>query len=198
MELLIRTLGRDEADLLDDVVARLSPHSRYRRFHSPVRVLGSEVRRALSDVDGRDRIGLVAEVDDGSAVGIAHMIRNEATGGTEAEVALAAADAWQRRGVGRALVTELAARARTVGVESGRAGKGSLITATPSVLSAERLTTIRLRVAHHSSHEQFSVRRSAQRIRITPGAPCRFPAREYGSTTEVGPPCSTFLSWANR
>jgi GNAT superfamily N-acetyltransferase len=115
--LLIRTLGRDEADLLDDVVARLSPHSRYLRFHSPIRVLGSEVRRALSDVDGRDRIGLVAEVDDGSAVGIAHMIRNEATGGTEAEVALAVADDWQRRGVGRALVTELAARARTVGVD---------------------------------------------------------------------------------
>ena len=117
MELLIRLLRRDEAGLLDDFVARLSPQSRYLRFHSPIRALGGGVRRALSDVDERDTIGLVAETVNGSVVGVAHLVRDRAAGSTKAEVAVAVADAWQRRGVGRALVTALSERAGEVGID---------------------------------------------------------------------------------
>jgi GNAT superfamily N-acetyltransferase len=112
---VVRDLRRDEGDLLDALMAGLSPHSRYLRFHVPLPALGADMRRALLDVDGRDRIALVAEADDGTPVGIARMSRDRGASG-EAEVAVATVDAWHRRGVGRLLVTALAERARAVGV----------------------------------------------------------------------------------
>lgn len=84
MESLIRPLRRHEATLLDDFVDRLSPHSRYLRFHSPIPKLPPVVRKALLDVDGRDRIALVAESDDGAAIGIAHLIRTPTGTGPQA------------------------------------------------------------------------------------------------------------------
>ncbi|HEY2220419.1 GNAT family N-acetyltransferase [Actinomycetospora sp.] len=122
MEPLIRPLRRHETDLLDDFVGRLSPHSRYLRFHSPIPSLPSVVRRALLDVDEQDRIALVAEADDGTAIGVAHMIRTPrsregSVSSSEAEIAVAVADERQRRGVGRALVAALTGRARAVGID---------------------------------------------------------------------------------
>ncbi len=122
MEPLIRPLRSHEADLLDEFVGRLSPRSRYLRFHSPVPALSSGMRRSLLDVDDRDHIALLGEAEDGTAIGVARMIRAQrpsegAGSSTEAEVAVAVADAWHRRGVGRRLMTALAARARAVGVD---------------------------------------------------------------------------------
>ncbi|MCD2195374.1 GNAT family N-acetyltransferase [Actinomycetospora endophytica] len=122
MEPLIRPLQRHESGLLEDFVDRLSPHSRYLRFHSPIPKLPPVVRRALLDVDGRNRIALVAEAGDGTAIGLVHVIRASgadevAPRGTEAEIAVAVADAWQRRGVGRRLVTEVTERARAAGID---------------------------------------------------------------------------------
>lgn len=51
----IRDLRRDEGDLLDDLVARMSPQCRYLRFHSPVHAL-TRMRCAMLDLDGRDHI----------------------------------------------------------------------------------------------------------------------------------------------
>lgn len=111
----IRSLRRDEDDLLDDVVARMSPRSRYLRFHSPVQALDDRMRRVLLDVDGRDHVALVAEADDGTPIGIARMIRDRQARG-EAEVAFAVVDAWHRRGVGRRLLTALVDRAPDLGI----------------------------------------------------------------------------------
>lgn len=110
----VRDLRRDEGSLLDDLVRRMSPHSRYLRFHAPLPGLTGAMRRALLDVDGHDHIAVVAEVD-GDPVGIARMIR-DADAPAEAEVAIAVVDAWHRRGVGRQLVDALARRARHAGV----------------------------------------------------------------------------------
>lgn len=122
----IRALRRDEGTVLDDLVAGLSPQSRYLRFHSPVPALSVGMRRALLDVDGRDHIALVAEADDGKisgvprAVGIVRLIRDVRVP-DEAEIAITVVDAWHRRGVGRRLLGALAEQAGTVGVTRLRA-----------------------------------------------------------------------------
>jgi len=111
----VRGLGRDEGDLLGAIMVGLSPQSRYLRFHTPITELTPELRRVLLDVDGVRHLGLVAETGAGDPVGVASVFRNRQRPG-EAEIAVAVVDAWQRRGVGRRLVTAAAERARGLGV----------------------------------------------------------------------------------
>lgn len=111
----VRDLRRDEGDVLDALMAGLSARSRYLRFHAPIPALSAGMRRVLLDVDGRDRIALVAEAADGTPVGIARTSRDRGCPG-EAEIAVSTVDAWHRRGVGRLLVAAVAERARAVGV----------------------------------------------------------------------------------
>lgn len=111
----IRSLRREEGDVLDHLVAGMSPQSRYLRFHAPVHALDDRMRRALLDVDARDHIALVAEADDGTPIGIARMIRDRHAR-SEAEVAFAVVDAWHRRGVGRRLLEALVHRAPALGI----------------------------------------------------------------------------------
>jgi GNAT superfamily N-acetyltransferase len=115
MIITFRDLRRDDGEVLDAIVAELSPRSRYLRFHSPIPALSAGMRRALLEVDGHDRIAVVAEVDDGTPVGIARTIRDPRRP-AEAGLAVAVADAWQRRGVGRRLVTAVVERAAAAGV----------------------------------------------------------------------------------
>jgi len=115
----VRPLRRDEAGVLDRVFAGLSPQSRHLRFHSPIIRLTAPVRRALLAVDGRDHVALVA-VARGKPVGIARLIRDPRRA-HEAEIAFEVVDAWQRRGIGRLLLTALAERATDIGVRRVRA-----------------------------------------------------------------------------
>ncbi|HLZ36300.1 MAG TPA: GNAT family N-acetyltransferase [Mycobacteriales bacterium] len=73
------------------------------------------LRRFLEDVGHRDRLVLVAATLDGHAVGLAgaERVRSDRT---VAEVAVAVAAGWQRRGVGTLLVTALARAAAEDGV----------------------------------------------------------------------------------
>jgi len=115
MDIYLRPLHRDEGDVLDAVFAELSPRSRYLRFHSPIDGMGPPVRRALLAVDGQHHVALVAVSRRGQPVGIARLIRNRLRP-EEAEVALEVVDAWQRRGVGRLLLTALGEEAQRLGV----------------------------------------------------------------------------------
>lgn len=74
------------------------------------------LRRFLEDVGHRDRLVLVAATLDGHAVGLAgaERVRSDRT---VAEVAVAVAAGWQRRGVGTLLVTALARAAAEDGVQ---------------------------------------------------------------------------------
>jgi GNAT superfamily N-acetyltransferase len=118
---VIRPLSWGEAAPLDDVLAGLSPRSRYLRFHSPIPVLTPAMRRVLLDVDGRDHVAVAAETADAGtgdrvrAVGIARLIRDPQAVG-EAEVAIAVVDTWHRRGVGRRLLEALTEQAWEIGV----------------------------------------------------------------------------------
>ncbi|GLZ29500.1 hypothetical protein Lesp02_16900 [Lentzea sp. NBRC 105346] len=110
--MIVRELDRTTAPAaVEAVFAGLSWRSRYLRFHAPTPRLTSAMRTALSNVDGHDHAAVVA-VKNNRPIGIARLIR---TGCGRADIAVAVVDAWQRRGVGRRLLTalgDLAARLR--------------------------------------------------------------------------------------
>jgi RimJ/RimL family protein N-acetyltransferase len=108
-DVTLRELGPGETDVLDAVFAGLSDHSRYLRFHGATPRLTRGVRRTLAAVDGRRHLAVAAFGPDGAPIGIARLIGQ---GLREAELAIEVVDAWQGRGVGRRLLTAVAARGR--------------------------------------------------------------------------------------
>jgi GNAT superfamily N-acetyltransferase len=93
--------------------SRLSPTSIYRRFFSPLpRVPEWAVAQAI-EVDHLDKESLVA-VAGGEIVGQATYARP--ANSDEAEAAIVVEDGWQRRGIGKRLLSELAERARRRGI----------------------------------------------------------------------------------
>jgi RimJ/RimL family protein N-acetyltransferase len=60
---------------------------------------------------------VLVALDEGEPVGIARLVRD----GSVAELAFAVVDAWQRSGVGTALIDRLAADARAAGIQELRA-----------------------------------------------------------------------------
>jgi GNAT superfamily N-acetyltransferase len=115
-EVEIRPLTPDDKAGLAAGFERLSELSRYRRFFSPTSHLSTKQLDYLTDVDHHDHEALVA-IDPGSRHGlaVARYVRSAENPG-EAEFAVAVADDWQRRGLGTALLRQLAARARAEGI----------------------------------------------------------------------------------
>ena len=97
--------------MLDEVLAGLSDHSRYLRFRSPFRQVPPLVRRALSAVDGRRHVALVA-VAGPRPIGIARYVD---VGDARAELAVEVVDAWHGHGVGTRLLRALRERAVDAG-----------------------------------------------------------------------------------
>ena len=112
----IRALGPDDKAGLAAGFERLSEHSRYRRFLSPTPNLSPKQLDYFTEVDHHDHEALVA-VDPASrhGLGVARYVRSR-DNANEAEFAVAVADDWQGRGLGTALLRELAARAREEGI----------------------------------------------------------------------------------
>jgi GNAT superfamily N-acetyltransferase len=111
----VRELTRADGAAVDAVLAGLSPESRHLRFHAGVGRVSAWMRRALADVDGHDRVGVVAEIataGGSAAIGMAHLCRVDEF---RAEVAVAVVDACHRRGVGRRLLEALRERAVELG-----------------------------------------------------------------------------------
>ncbi|NMO88952.1 GNAT family N-acetyltransferase [Actinomycetospora sp. TBRC 11914] len=107
----LRELGPGEYDVLDAVVAGLSPDSRVRRFLGPVPELAPAVRDALAAVDGRRHLA-VAAFAGGRPIGIARLVGEEPG---RAELAVEVVDAWQGRGVGSRLARAVLDRGREAG-----------------------------------------------------------------------------------
>lgn len=100
---------------VEAMASRLSRETIYRRFHLPYPgVPGWMVSQLVRAGDPRTR-NLLA-VADGEIVG--HAMFVVAEDAKEAEIALLVEDAWQSRGVGKLLLSELAYRARHHGVEA--------------------------------------------------------------------------------
>jgi len=113
---LVRTLRPDDAPALAEGFEQLSETSRYRRFFTGVPHLSKQSLAFLTTIDHHDHEALVAvEPGSGQLLGVARFIRNRQEP-DHAEVAVTVTDSWQRRGLGTALLRELAQRAAEEGI----------------------------------------------------------------------------------
>ncbi|HUE29393.1 MAG TPA: GNAT family N-acetyltransferase, partial [Verrucomicrobiae bacterium] len=112
----LRLLRRADRKKLVAAFDRLSPESRYRRFFTAMPRLPDKLLRRLLDTDGWNHVAIGAETmtedpAEGEGVGIARFIRLKDQP-TVAEAAVTVVDHMQRRGLGKLLVSALAAAAR--------------------------------------------------------------------------------------
>ena len=115
LSLHVRPLAADDRDALLAFYARLSDHSRFRRFMTGAPPLDGSAASRLTEVDHRSHEVLVAVDDtDGRVVAEARYgqwLREPDT----ADVAFAVADDWQRQGIGTMLAAAIVERARQAG-----------------------------------------------------------------------------------
>ncbi len=113
---LLRALRPDDGPGLAEAFEQLSETSRYRRFFTAKPHLSEQTLAFLTDIDHHDHEALVAVAPgSGQLVGVARFIRIPGEPDL-AEVAVTVADSWQRRGLGAALLRELAQRAADEGI----------------------------------------------------------------------------------
>jgi RimJ/RimL family protein N-acetyltransferase len=116
-ELVLRPVGPQDQKLLAGLVDALSDETSYRRFLGPKSRLTKAELRYLTDVDHRDHDALLAlDPQTGAAVAVARYIRDPHHADA-AEIAVLVGDQWQARGLGKALSTRLAQRARANGIQ---------------------------------------------------------------------------------
>jgi RimJ/RimL family protein N-acetyltransferase len=104
-----RPIEPGDRGALADAFERLSPESRFKRFLGPKNVLSERELTYFTEVDHVDHEAYVA-VDDltGDLLGVA---RYALGAGSVPDFAVVVADAWQGRGLGRALARRVIARA---------------------------------------------------------------------------------------
>ncbi len=113
---VLRPVEPRDAPVLAAGFAGLSAESRFQRFFTQLPELSDERLAYLTDIDHHDHeaIGAISG-DNGEGLGIARYIRSTQHP-DQAEIAVAVVDAWQRRGLGTALLQRLAERAHAEGV----------------------------------------------------------------------------------
>jgi acetyltransferase len=112
MALSIRAIEPRDAGAFQAFVEALSPQARYHRFLAPVRELAPALLAMLVAPDQARHFGFAA-FSGAQLIGEARAVALGASG--RSEFALAVADAWQRRGIGRRLLEVLAAAVRGAG-----------------------------------------------------------------------------------
>ena len=115
----LRQVRRTDATALRAFLQKLSPESRYLRFHAHVSELSEAQWKYLVSADGQDHVAVLAWIGR-RVVGVGRFIRLEQFP-DKAEVAFVVADALQRRGLGSLLRDELLAAAGRSGIRSFRA-----------------------------------------------------------------------------
>lgn len=109
---VLACLEESDGELVDGLMAKLSPDSVHRRFFSPA-VRPGQLKASLATTDRFDRAAVVA-VEHGDVVGLAQYSRR--IGSAQADMAIVVADSWQRQGLGTRLVNSLAERAAAAGI----------------------------------------------------------------------------------
>lgn len=123
VEVCCRPLRPTDRETLRDGFARLSPRSRYLRFHAAIDHLTEAQLDHLTDVDGHDHVAWVAfatdDEGDERGVGVARYIRlvDEPE---VAEAAVTVVDSHQGLGLGTLLLGLIVRSARANGVERFR------------------------------------------------------------------------------
>lgn len=121
----LRPIRPEDADALQNFIRSLSDSSRYMRFVSMMSELTPKMLARYTYVDYDKELALVATTEVPNPahrglpqeviIGLAHYLRNN--DGVGAEYALVISDDWQRRGLGRSLMTELIELAKRQGLE---------------------------------------------------------------------------------
>jgi acyl-CoA synthetase (NDP forming)/GNAT superfamily N-acetyltransferase len=113
----VRATREDDAERIAELIGGLSPASRAMRFGGARGGLTPEEARAMA-TSGPRGFGLIALADGAAehAVGLARIEREAAA--TEAELAVAVADAWQGLGLGTGLIERLLERAAAEGLDA--------------------------------------------------------------------------------
>jgi ribosomal protein S18 acetylase RimI-like enzyme len=116
----LRTVRPEDALLLAEGFEKLSPESRFRRFHAVRGPLSADELKYLTDLDGEGHFALGAlDAKTGEGLGIARFVRLE-DAPQVAEPAVAVVDSAQQSGLGRLLMLRLAAAAQERWIESFR------------------------------------------------------------------------------
>jgi acetyltransferase len=111
----LRPIRPEDADLERRFVERMSERSRIQRFMVYVRELPPQMLARFTQLDYDRELALVA-VSGGEFVAVGRYAPN--ADGRTAEFALVTADAWQGKGLGRALLDRLLKAARAAGYEA--------------------------------------------------------------------------------
>ncbi len=115
----IRPIRPDDASRLQAFHARLSAETIYWRYLGPHPVLSTAEVQRLTNVDGENRVAVVAtrtEQYQEDILGVTRYERLVTGRADEAEFAIVVEDRFQRRGVGTLLWNHLTAQARAHGV----------------------------------------------------------------------------------
>src|SRR5438445_13813129 len=102
----VRAIRPDDEPRLVALCRRLSPRTVYQRFFSFRRLLPEEAH-AFANVDYRQRMAVVAEVDDGPEPELVGVARYGPSDEGTADIGLVVADAWQGLGLGSLLLEEI-------------------------------------------------------------------------------------------
>ncbi|WP_030239696.1 GNAT family N-acetyltransferase [Streptomyces sp. NRRL S-350] len=108
-ELLLRAAGPADKAAALAMHGRCSPASLRLRYHGPVRDADRHLDHLLDARHGRS---LAVESPDGRILALGHLMWDDG----EAELAVLVEDAWQRHGLGPALLRRLAAMAGAAGI----------------------------------------------------------------------------------
>lgn len=114
----LRPIAAADAAAEQAFFSGLSLDSRHKRFHVGLRELSPSLLKLLTDVDQHQHVAWVAEaLAPGYPVVADARYVHDAERPERAEFAIAVADDWQGRGLGRRLIAHLAAHARQHGVQ---------------------------------------------------------------------------------
>ncbi len=119
-KVIVRALQPSDIEAMREGFARLSPETRYMRFFSAVTEPSEAALHYLTEVDQHRHVAICAGVEsldlkEEKGIGVARYVRVEGEPHV-AEAAVTVVDAYQKRGVGTLLLTELARAALSRGV----------------------------------------------------------------------------------
>lgn len=116
---VIRPIRPEDREIEREFVQNLSDESRYFRFLNAIRELSERMLSRFTRIDYDSEMALIAVIQENGReveIGVARYIVNP--DGRSCEFAIVVADAWQHKGIGSRLMTQLMAAARDRGLES--------------------------------------------------------------------------------
>jgi acyl-CoA synthetase (NDP forming)/GNAT superfamily N-acetyltransferase len=112
----LRPIGPEDAELLVEFYADVSPQSKYYRFFAAMPTLSEREVRRFVDVDHLNKVALVAEVGE-KIIAVGQFERLDDSGPPHAEIAFLVQDRHHHRGLGQLLLEHLAQIGREIGIE---------------------------------------------------------------------------------